>query len=134
MRERLSAIGPKRTCRQHLRMSDLEVRQASQLTPEAWEELIAGAFKKDGYDEAILTPRSGDHGRDVIAIRRGLKAYAPNRLVPYDAVRALPGVMLGELDASKGIVTTTSDFPPLIEKDPYCELDRYHRDSEMAAD
>jgi hypothetical protein len=41
-------------------MSDLEVRQASQLTPEAWEELIAGAFKKDGYDEAILTPRSGE--------------------------------------------------------------------------
>jgi hypothetical protein len=31
-------------------MSDLEVRQASQLAPEAWEELIAGAFKKDGYD------------------------------------------------------------------------------------
>jgi restriction system protein len=35
-----------------------------------WEEIIAGAYFKDGF-EVILTPRSGDDGRDVIAIKKG---------------------------------------------------------------
>jgi restriction system protein len=100
---------------------------AYQLSPENWEELVAGAFSKSGYD-VILTPRSGDHGRDVIATKSGVgcikiigsvKAYRPGNLVSYDDVRALLGVMSGERDVSKGIITTTSDFPPHIEKDPY---------------
>jgi restriction system protein len=100
---------------------------AYQLGPENWEEMVAGAFRKSGYD-VILTPRSGDHGRDVIATKSGVgcvkiigsvKAYRPGNLVPYDDVRALLGVMSGERDVSKGIITTTSDFPPNIEKDPY---------------
>jgi len=37
-----------------------------------WEEIIAGAYKKAGFDEVTLTPRSGDLGRDVIAIKKGL--------------------------------------------------------------
>lgn len=93
-----------------------------------WEEIIAGAFKKEGYDEVILTPRSGDHGRDVIAILKGIgsikvigsvKAYHPGLLVNYDQVRALLGVMAGEHNTSKGIITTTSDFPPRIMEDPF---------------
>ena len=50
---------------------------AHQLKPDQWEEMLAGAFKKAGYDEVTLTPRS------------------------------------------KGMVTTTSDFPPLINQDPF---------------
>jgi restriction system protein len=101
---------------------------AYQLTPEQWEELIAGAFKKAGYDDVTLTPRSGDHGRDFIAIKHGIgcvkiigsvKAYKPGNLVSYDAIRALLGVMQGERDTSKGIITTTSDFPPKVGEDPY---------------
>jgi restriction system protein len=93
---------------------------------ERWEEIVAGAFKKEGYDEVTLTPRSGDLGRDVIAIKHGVgcvkvlgsvKAFAPDHIVPYDAVRSLMGVIASERDTSKGIITTTSDFPPLIEKD-----------------
>ena len=100
---------------------------AYQLGSEKWEELVAGAFKKAGYDDVILTPRSGDHGRDVIAVKKGVgsvkilgsvKAYAPKNLVPYDAVRSLLGVLSADQTASKGIITTTSDFPPLIESDP----------------
>ena len=100
---------------------------AYQLSPENWEELVAGAFQKTGY-EVTLTPRSGDHGRDVIATKHGVgsvkilgsvKAYRPSNLVAYDDVRALLGVLSGERDASKGIITTTSDFPPNIEKDPF---------------
>jgi Restriction endonuclease len=36
------------------------------------EEIIAGAYHKYGFEEVTLTPRSGDHGRDVIAVKRGL--------------------------------------------------------------
>jgi restriction system protein len=101
--------------------------KAYEIPSRAWEEIIAGAFKEDCFDDVILTPRSGDHGRDVIAYRRGVgtikiigsvKAYRPGRLVRYDDVRSLLGVMSGERDTSKGIITTTSDFPPNIMKDP----------------
>ena len=65
---------------------------------------VVGAFSKANY-EVTLTPRSGDFGRDVIAIRRGVgcvkiigsvKRYAAGNLVPYDDIRALLGVMAGE--------------------------------------
>ncbi|WKA31343.1 restriction endonuclease [Bradyrhizobium roseum] len=100
---------------------------AHEIPPEKWEEIIAGAFKAEGYDEVILTPRSGDDGRDVIAIRKGIgtvkilgsvKAYGPGRLVRHDDVRALVGVLAMEPDSSKGILTTTSDFAPKIYTNP----------------
>jgi restriction system protein len=106
---------------------DKDWSQAFNIPPDKWEELIAGAFDKLGY-KTTLTPRSGDHGRDVIAISEGIgcikiigsvKAYKPSHLVGYDDVRALLGVLSGEQDASKGIITTTSDFPPNIGKDPF---------------
>lgn len=102
--------------------------QAFKIPPRIWEEMIAAAFDQDGYDEVILTPRSGDHGRDVVAIKNGVgciriigsvKAYAPGNLVRPDDVRALAGVLHGDQKASKGIITTTSDFAPCIPTDPY---------------
>jgi restriction system protein len=47
-----------------------------------------------------------------------VKRYAPDNLVEYDDIRALLGVLSGERDASKGIITTTSDFPPRVMEDP----------------
>jgi len=76
----------------------------------------------------ILTPRSGDHGRDVIAVKQGLwtvriidqvKAYKPGHLVRANDVRALIGVLLSDQSATKGLVTTTSDFAPKIQDDPF---------------
>lgn len=99
---------------------------AYQIPPEKWEEIIAGAYKQAGFDEVILTPRSGDYGRDVIAIKKGIghvriidqvKAYKPGHLVKANDVRALMGVLHGD-GASKGILTTTSDFAPRIKDDP----------------
>jgi restriction system protein len=99
---------------------------AYQIPPEKWEEIIAGAYKKAGYDEVILTPRSRDFGRDVIAVRKGIgcikiigsvKAYKPGHLVGQDHVRALAGVLSLETNASKGILSTTSDFAPRMMDD-----------------
>jgi restriction system protein len=99
---------------------------AFQIPPEKWEEIVAGAYCKADFDEVILTPRSGDHGRDVIAIKKGLgsirvidqvKAFKPSHLVDADDVRALMGVLQTD-GASKGFLTTTSDFAPKIRTDP----------------
>jgi restriction system protein len=99
---------------------------AFQLPWEKWEEIIAGAYKKAGFEEVTLTPRSGDHGRDVIAIKKGIcsirvidqvKAYKPPHRVDANDVRALMGVLQAD-GASKGCLTTTSDFAPMIKTDP----------------
>jgi len=99
---------------------------AYQIDPTMWEEIVAGAYRKAKFDEVILTPRSGDLGRDVIAIKKGLgsvriidqvKRYTPPHLVEADDVRALMGVLQTD-GASKGFLTTTSDFAPKIKTDP----------------
>jgi len=100
---------------------------AFQLPWEKWEEIIAGAYKRAGFD-VFLTRCSGDYGRDVIAMKNGLgqvrvidqvKAYRPPHLVTGEEVSALIGVLQGDGDgASKGFVTTTSDFVPMIKKNP----------------
>jgi restriction system protein len=97
------------------------------LSPEQLEEIVAASYDKAGYDEVILTPRSGDLGRDVIATRKGwgsvrivdqVKCYKPGHLVDANDVRALLGVLHSDQSASKGIVTTSSSFAPRIESDP----------------
>jgi restriction system protein len=93
-----------------------------------FEELVAGAYEREGFDEVILTPRSGDLGRDVIATKHGVgairifdqvKRYAPGHLVKAEEVRAMLGVITGAGNVSKGIVTTTSSFAPGVEEDPF---------------
>lgn len=97
-----------------------------QISPRRWEEIVAGAYVRAGFDEVILTPHSGDLGRDVIATKRGLgairvidqvKAYKPGQLVTANDVRALMGVLHAD-GASKGFVTTTSTFAPKLHRDP----------------
>jgi restriction system protein len=99
-----------------------------QIDPWKWEEIIAGAYKRAGYDEVILTPRSGDKGRDIIATRFGVgsirifgqvKAYRPGHLVTAEEVRAMVGVITGAANVSKGIITTTSEFAPRVREDDY---------------
>jgi len=99
---------------------------AFKIPPEKWEEIVAGAYSKAGFDEVTLTPRSGDYGRDVIAIKKGIgsirvidqvKAFKRGHLVRANDVRALMGILQGD-KASKGFLTTTSDFAPKLESDP----------------
>jgi restriction system protein len=98
---------------------------AFQIPPEKWEEIIARAYSKAGFSEVILTPRSGDNGRDIIATLRGIgtvrvidqvKAYKPGHLVTANDVRSLYGVLIAD-GASKGFLTTTSDFAPKLPQD-----------------
>jgi restriction system protein len=92
-----------------------------------WEEIIAGAYTRAGFEEVILTPRSGDGGKDIIAVKKGIgsirifdqvKAYKPPYLVSADEVRSMLGVITGHQNVSKGIITTTSEFAPKVMDDP----------------
>ena len=86
--------------------------------PYRFEELLATMFKEEGYDDTILTPRSGDRGRDVIAVRGDWKIkvfgqgkrYKPTLLVTAEEVRAFCHVIDDDRSVSKGIITTTSAF------------------------
>ena len=91
------------------------------LDSRKWEEMIAGAYAAEGWEIVTLTPRSGDGGKDVIATRRDfgsirfieqVKRYSPGNLVTFEEVTAMLGVLDLERNASKGIITTTSDFAP----------------------
>jgi restriction system protein len=92
-------------------------------SPRKFEEFIAGAYRKEGWDEVVLTPSSGDKGRDVIAVKSGYfsirildqaKAYSSGRLVRHNDVRAMLGVLSSDQNVSKGLITTTSAFEPGI--------------------
>ena len=107
--------------RRFLRELDRDANALYRLDPRQFEELIAGAYEEAGCEEVILTPRSGDKGRDVIATSRlfgtvrildQVKLFAPHRPVEANDVRALNGVLGLDQGASKGIITTTSTFAP----------------------
>jgi restriction system protein len=90
-----------------------------------FEELIAGAYERDGW-KVILTPHSGDKRVDIIVARRDpveirmvdqVKAYSPNHLVLAEDVDVMLGVLNRDQSATKGIITTTSRFAPGIAKE-----------------
>jgi restriction system protein len=98
---------------------------ATQIESRTWEEILAGALDKEGF-KVTLTPRSGDHGRDVIAekgavgsmrLLGSMKAYGPDYLVPREHIHEMLGVVETER-ATKGMIVTTSDFAPRILDSP----------------
>jgi restriction system protein len=96
-----------------------------QIDPRKMEELIAATYEQDGF-KVTLTPRSGDHGRDVIATKEGhisirlfdqVKAFKPGHVVDANDVRAVLGT-LWVPNVSKAVITTTSHFAPRLMDDP----------------
>jgi restriction system protein len=121
----IEAVGP--AWFEILRLIERDPAAIYAIPPRKWEEIIAGAYERSGWDRVTLTPRSGDLGRDIIAEKTGwgsvryidqVKAYQPGHLVTAEEVRALGFVLLSDRSANKGIVTTTSDFAPRIAQDP----------------
>jgi restriction system protein len=81
-----------------------DLNMAFQITPQKWEAIVAQACHKAGFDKVTLRSRSGDLGRDPIAVKKGLgfvrvidqvKAFKPPHLVTGNDVRALMGVLWG---------------------------------------
>jgi hypothetical protein len=86
-----------------------------------FEQFIATLVDQLGFEDVVLTPRSGDRGRDVIAIKKvhGIvilfafecKRYRPDLPVGPELLRALLGTIThGTTKANKGVLVTTSTF------------------------
>jgi len=65
------------------------------------------------------------NGFGSIRIYDQVKAYKPGHLVTANDVRAMAGIL--QANVSKGIVTTTSDFAPLVRSDPILQPMMPHR-------
>jgi restriction system protein len=103
--------------------------EAYRIDWRVWEGIVAAAWSEWGkrFDaEVILTPASGDGGKDVIVRLPGhgsvmymdqVKAYKPGHLVTLEQVDAMRGAMQRHPAVSKGIITTTSDFAPGVWAD-----------------
>jgi restriction system protein len=85
------------------------------IDPFKWEHILAGAYERAGFDEVILTPRSGDRGRDVIATKHGVGSI---RIVDQMKAYAPDGVLGLYPNVSKAVLTTTSDFSRGVLDDP----------------
>jgi DnaJ-domain-containing protein 1 len=88
-----------------------------------FEGFVATLVEQLGFDDVILTPRSGDEGRDILATKRihGIsilcafecKKWAPNRLIGPEVARALLGTIThSSTRVAKGVLVTTSHFTP----------------------
>lgn len=103
--------------------------------PRRFEEMVAGAYYQSGAAHVVLTSRSSDRGRDVIAYQRGwaqlrvfdqAKAYGEHKAVRHDDVRAFAFVVMRDLNCSKGHITTTSRFPAKLQQsDEFSDLMPY---------
>jgi HJR/Mrr/RecB family endonuclease len=90
-----------------------------QLEPRQFEELIEYLLKKDGF-ETVLTPRSRDGGKDIIAkyiTPAGIsfltyvecKRYSPDRPIGVEYLRSLYGTVMSER-VNLGMLVTSSRF------------------------
>ncbi len=123
---------------EHLRKSP-DFRFAFSAEPTAFEEFLAGAYHVDGWNAVTLTPRTGDKGRDVIAVTTGLttirvldqaKAYGQNHPVSPDDVRALYGVLMLDKNASKGTGTVAE---AIVAADRLERLERQRQRQQLEA-
>ncbi len=91
------------------------------ITPRQFEEFIAELLSVLGFKDVILTPRSGDGGKDVIASHsiQGIplifyfecKKYAEGNKIQLDTMRSLLGTVAHDSrKVNKGILVTTSTF------------------------
>ena len=62
------------------------------IDPYKWEQIVAASYERQGFDEVRVTPRSGDFGRDIVAVKRGLysvrRLWKSNRRSSYLLVRS----------------------------------------------
>jgi restriction endonuclease Mrr len=91
------------------------------LTPRQFEEFVAELVEGLGFKNVILTPVSGDGGRDVIASKLvhdipitfyfECKKYAEGNKVQLATLRSLLGVVAHHAtEANIGVLVTTSTF------------------------
>lgn len=95
--------------------------EVKNLSPRQFEEFIAETLSQLGFTDVILTPRSRDGGKDVIASHKvnniplsfyfECKHYAEGNKVQLETLRALLGTLAHDAQTvNKGVLVTTSTF------------------------
>jgi restriction endonuclease Mrr len=95
--------------------------EVKNLTPRQFEEFVAEILAQLGFTNVILTPRSRDGGKDVIASNKinGIplsfyfecKKYADDNKIQLETLRALLGTLAHDArQVNKGVLVTTSTF------------------------
>lgn len=86
-----------------------------EMTGVQFEEYVAGRLREAGWQEVTLTPATGDHGVDIVAVR-GQERYAIQCKRYRSAVdtKAVQEVYAGKgvYDADRAVVVTNSTFTP----------------------
>jgi HJR/Mrr/RecB family endonuclease len=96
-------------------------RHLHRLAPREFEEFVADMIHQLGFRDVLLTPRSTDGGKDVVASKlvHGIpitfyfecKKYAASNKVQLDTLRALLGTVAHNSRAANiGVLVTTSTF------------------------
>lgn len=91
------------------------------LSPRDFEKFVATLIDKLGFEDVVITPRSNDQGRDILAVKRvhGIpvlfafecKRYGSDKPIGVELLRALFGtISYGPTKANKGVLVTTSRF------------------------
>jgi HJR/Mrr/RecB family endonuclease len=91
------------------------------VSPRDFEQFVAEIVDKLGFENVLVTPESGDGGRDIIATRTindiplvfafECKRYAQSRKIGPSTMRSLLGTVTGsETKANVGVLVTTSSF------------------------
>ena len=91
------------------------------LSPRQFEEFIAETLVRLGFNDVVLTPRSRDGGKDVIASQEisnipitfyfECKKYAEDNKIQLETLRSLLGTLAHEAqNVNKGVLVTTSTF------------------------
>jgi restriction system protein len=110
-----------------IELLQIDYEVLSTVSARQLEEIVAAAYDRVGFDRVVLTPPSGDHGRDIIAEKDGwgtirvvvqVKSYTAKNLVSADEVRSLIGTYFMEPGATKAVLATTSDFAPRLRDAP----------------
>jgi restriction system protein len=81
------------------------------VAPEGLVAFVAAVQPSPQFKIAIK------HGVGSIRFFDQVKRYGPNRVVPAEDVRSMPGVLTLDENVSKGIITTTSTFAPGVEEE-----------------
>jgi len=86
-------------------------RLLDRLDPRQFELVVAELLASQGYKDVILTPRSNDGGKDIIAVRESSIVYVeckhyPNGRVKIVDVRALLGTVYSDR-VHKGVLVTS---------------------------
>ncbi|MFT9495826.1 restriction endonuclease [Anaerosolibacter sp.] len=105
-------------------------RHMYDLTPAEFEEWIAIILRKSGYEKVMVTPISGDGGKDIICEKDGREIYVECKRYMYPELAAhltlngqatthnevgreicqkLVGAMVGD-NVHRGMIITTSVF------------------------